>query len=77
MWQVLIAVPAGLWLGHWLVRGLIAMHDTEMFQIPAVIQPRSDAIAGAVVLLSAAASAVLVHRKIGQLDLVAVLKARE
>ena len=77
MWQVLIAVPAGLWLGHWLVRGLIAMHDTEMFQIPAVIQPRSDAIAGAVVLLSAAASAALVHRKIGRLDLVGVLKARE
>ena len=39
LWQLLIAVPAGLWLGYWLVRGLIALHDTEMFQIPAVVQP--------------------------------------
>ncbi len=77
LWQLLIAVPAGLWLGYWLVRGLIALHDTEMFQIPAVIQPRSYALAGLVVLLSGAVSALLVRRQIDRLDLVAVLKARE
>ena len=75
--QLLIAVPIGLWLGYWFVRGLIALHDTEMFQIPAVIQPRSYALAGAVVLLSGAASALLVQRQINRLDLVGVLKARE
>lgn len=75
--QLLIAVPIGLWLGHWLVRGLIALHDTEMFQIPAVIQPRSYALAGAVVMLSGVGSALLVQRQINRLDLVGVLKARE
>jgi putative ABC transport system permease protein len=75
--QLLIAVPIGLWLGYWLVRGLIALHDTEMFQIPAIIQPRSYALAGAVVLLSGAASALLVRHQINRLDLVGVLKARE
>ena len=77
LWPLLIAVPTGLWLGYWLVRGLIALHDTEMFQIPAVVQPRSYALAGTVVLLSGAASALLVRRQIDGLDLVAVLKARE
>jgi putative ABC transport system permease protein len=48
-----------------------------MFQIPAVVQPRSYALAGTVVLLSGAASAFLVRRQIDRLDLVAVLKARE
>ena len=75
--QLLIAVPIGLWLGYWLVRGLIALHDTEMFEIPAVIQPRSYALAGVVVLLSGAASALLVQRQINRLDLLGVLKARE
>ena len=75
--QLLIAVPIGLYLGHWLVRALIALHDTEMFEIPAVISSRSYSLAGLVVLLSGAASALLVHRQIGRLDLVGVLKARE
>ena len=75
--QLLIAVPTGLVLGYWLVLALIGLHDTEMFRIPAVISPRSYAMAGTVVLLSGVASGLLVHRQIGRLDLVGVLKARE
>jgi putative ABC transport system permease protein len=75
--QLLVAVPIGLWLGYWLVRGLVVLHETEMFEIPAVIRPRSYVLAGAVVLLSSVASALLVRRHIDRLDLVSVLKARE
>ncbi len=75
--EVALALPAGLWLGYWLVRGLIRLNETEMFQIPPVIAPRSYAVAGALVLASVAASAWLVRRHIDRLDLVGVLKARE
>lgn len=75
--QLAVAVPLGLWLGYWMVRGLIALHSTEMFQIPAIIQPRSYALAGMIVGLSGVVSAALVRRQIDDLDLVAVLKARE
>ena len=75
--QLLIAIPLGLWLGHWLVHGMIVLNETEMFTIPAVISPRSYALAAAVVLLTGVASALIVRRRIDQLDLVSVLKTRE
>jgi putative ABC transport system permease protein len=75
--QLLIALPIGLYLGLWFVRGVIALHDTEMFEIPAIIHPRSYALAAIVLLLSGAASALLVRRRIDRLDLVSVLKTRE
>jgi putative ABC transport system permease protein len=75
--QLLIAVPLGLWLGHWVVHGMIALHETEMFTIPAVIRPRSYALAAAIVLLAGVASALIVRRRIDRLDLVSVLKTRE
>jgi putative ABC transport system permease protein len=75
--QFLIALPIGLYLGKWFVRAIIAMHDTELFEIPAIIHPRSYALAAIVLLLSGVASALLVRRRIGGLDLVAVLKTPE
>jgi putative ABC transport system permease protein len=75
--QLVVALPLGLYIGYWFVRGVIALHDTEMFSIPAVIQPRSYAMAALVLLLSGVASALLVRRRIDSLDLVAVLKTRE
>jgi putative ABC transport system permease protein len=75
--QLVVALPVGLYIGYWFVRGVIALHDTEMFSIPAVIQPRSYAIAALVLLLSGVASALLVRRRIDSRDLVAVLKTRE
>lgn len=75
--QLLIAIPLGLWLGHWLVHGMIALLETEMFTIPAVIRPRSYALAAAVVLLTGVASALIVRRRVDRLDLVSVLKTRE
>jgi putative ABC transport system permease protein len=75
--QLLIALPIGLYLGKWFVRAIIALHDTETFEIPAIIHPRSYALAAIVLLLTGVASALLVRRRIDKLDLVAVLKTRE
>jgi putative ABC transport system permease protein len=74
---LLIALPIGLYLGKWFVRAIIALHDTETFEIPAIIHPRSYALAAIVLLLTGVASALLVRRRIDKLDLVAVLKTRE
>ena len=75
--EIVIAIPVGLALGYWLVRGLVAWHETEMFKIPPIIEPRTYVIAVVVVLLAAGASALIVRRRIDTLDLVAVLKTRE
>jgi putative ABC transport system permease protein len=75
--ELLVAVPLGLWLGRWAVRALVELHETEMFKIPAIIEPRSYALAALGVVIAAAISAFIVRRKIDRLDLVAVLKARE
>jgi putative ABC transport system permease protein len=75
--QLLIALPVGLYLGKWFVRAIIAMHDTELFEIPAIIHPRSYALAAIVLLLSGVASALLVRRRVDGLDLIGVLKTRE
>jgi putative ABC transport system permease protein len=77
MIQLLIALPIGLYLGKWFVRAVIAMHDTELFEIPAIIHPRSYALAAIVLLLSGVASALLVRRRVDGLDLIGVLKTRE
>jgi len=75
--EILVAIPIGLALGYWLVTGLVAWHETEMFKIPPVIEPRTYAVAVAVVVAAAGISALIVRRRIDTLDLVAVLKTRE
>jgi putative ABC transport system permease protein len=75
--EIMLAIPVGLGLGYWLVRGLVVWHETEMFKIPPVIEARTYAIAILIVLLAAGVSALIVRRRIDTLDLVAVLKTRE
>jgi putative ABC transport system permease protein len=75
--EVALAVPAGLWLGYRFVRWLVTFHATELFSIPAVVAPRSYAIAALVVIGAAIGSAWIVRLRIDRLDLIAVLKTRE
>lgn len=75
--ETLIAIPLGLWLGHRIVAVIVDLHETEMFKIPAVIEPRSYAIAALTVLAGTLVSALVVRRNIDRLDLVGALKARE
>jgi putative ABC transport system permease protein len=75
--EAVIAIPLGLWLGHTIVAVIVDLHETEMFKIPAVIEPRSYAIAALTVLAGTLLSALIVRRSIDRLDLVGALKARE
>jgi putative ABC transport system permease protein len=56
---------------------MVAGLRNELFRVPLVFYPDTYAFASTVVLVAGLASALLVRRKLDQLDLVAVLKARE
>ncbi|MET0285879.1 MAG: ABC transporter permease, partial [Polyangiales bacterium] len=75
--QVLVGVPFGLWFGRLLVAGMLAANDPESFRFPANVSAHSFAVAALVTVLASIASALLVRRKLDQLDLVEVLKTRE
>ncbi len=71
------AVPVGLLLGRLFAAAAASANDTELFRIPLVIQPLTYGIATAVTLVAAVASALVVRRRIDELDLVGVLKTKE
>jgi len=73
----LLAVPPGLVLGLGFVRVTTWGYDTELFRVPAVVEPRTYAAAAATILVAALAAGVVVHRLVRRIDLVAVLKARD
>jgi putative ABC transport system permease protein len=75
--QVLAAVPLGLVFGRWLVILLSSTVDPETHRLPLVLTSRSYALAASVTLLAALVSALVVRRRIDNLDLIAVLKTRE
>lgn len=73
----LAAIPPGLLLGRWLCGYIAATVESDLYRVPLIVQPDSYAFSAAVVILSAAVSALLVRRRLDRLDLVAVLKTRE
>ena len=73
----LLAVPLGLWIGYWLAAGLVSWLDLELFRFPLVIRRTTYGLAASVVLSASIVSGLLVRRRLDQLDLIAVLKARE
>src|SRR5690606_15808914 len=75
--QVLLAIPIALLLGTWMAEGTMARADPEGYRRPAVISSQTYAFATAVTLISGLFSALLVRRKLDQLDLIGVLKTRE
>jgi putative ABC transport system permease protein len=75
--QVLVGIPFGLYFGRVLVIAMISANDPESFRFPLQIAPHSFAVAALVTVLASVASALLVRRKLDQLDLVEVLKTRE
>lgn len=72
----IIAIPAGLWIGSQLAAGIIQTASTESVRLPLVLTLRSYTMAVVVVLISSGLSFALVARRIQQLDLLGVLKAR-
>jgi putative ABC transport system permease protein len=75
--ELLLALPVGLVLGRSFVQFLISAKASESFDVPAIIEPSSYAIAALVIMGAAMATALLVRRKVDRLDLVAVLKTRD
>jgi putative ABC transport system permease protein len=74
---VLLAIVPGFYFGHYLVGLIASMADPETYRLPVVIQTRAYAASALVALIAAAFSALLVRRKLDQLDLIGVLKTRE
>lgn len=74
---VLVALPFGLALGWLLTLLVILRFEAELFRLPVVALPETYLLATAIVLLSAAVSALLVRRRLDRIDLIAVLKTRE
>ena len=74
---VAAAIPAGLLLGSLLTHVVARAYDTDLYRLPAVINPSSYLFAAVVVAASGLLSAAVVWRLVRTLDLVSVLKARE
>lgn len=73
----LAAIPVGLMLGRALCGYIARTAETDLYRVPLVLELDTYAFAALVVLFSAAASGLLVRRRLDELDLVAVLKTRE
>lgn len=73
----LAAIPAGLLLGSGMARAILTSVNTETVRLPLILTPANFAFAALVIAVATALSLVLACRKLNQLDLVSVLKARD
>ena len=72
-----LALPLGFWIGRMLCQQIAGAYQWESFRMPVVLTLRTHVFAAATIAAAALASAVIVRRRLDQLDLVAVLKTRE
>ena len=56
---------------------LVLAFSSDLYRVPFAIERKTYAIAALIVLGAAAASALIVRRRVDRLDLVAVLKTRD
>lgn len=73
----LAALPLGWGLGYLVAWATVQGLQSELYRVPLVITRQTYAEASLVVLAAAAASALIVKRRINRLDLIEVLKTRE
>jgi putative ABC transport system permease protein len=73
----LLGIPFGLVMGNWFAWMLCFFLDQEVFRFPFVIANSTYGLAAGTVLAASIGSALLVRRKLDDLDLIAVLKSRE
>ena len=73
----LLAVPLGLLMGTGLTTVIIGSVNTETIRLPLVFTTYTYAFAVVVVIIASTLSALVVLRKLNQLDLIAALKAPE
>jgi putative ABC transport system permease protein len=75
--EILFAIPVGATLGYGLALTIVNLIKTDEFYFPLIIAPRTYVFAALCVIAAGLISALIVRRRIDQLDLVAVLKTRE
>lgn len=73
----LVALPVGLVIGSGLAHGIIQTVNTEFIRLPLILTPANYAFAVLVVAVASLLSAIVACRRLNQLDLVGVLKARD
>jgi len=73
----LAAIPLGFLVGLGLTGILVMVFESDLYRLPLIIEPANYAMGATVVVISALLSGLLVWHRLGRLDLVAVLKARE
>ena len=73
----LLGIPLGLVMGYWFAWILTLFLDQEVFRFPFVISNSTYGLAAGAVLAASIGSALLVRRRLDDLDLIAVLKSRE
>lgn len=73
----LAAIPVSFLVGVGLVGILVAAFQNELYRLPLLLTPQNYAMGASVILASALLSGLLLWRRLGRLDLVAVLKTRE
>ena len=73
----LLGIPFGLVMGYWFAWFLTLFMDQEVFRFPFVISRSTYGLAAATVLAASIVSALLVRRRLDDLDLIAVLKSKE
>jgi putative ABC transport system permease protein len=72
-----LAIPFGFAAGYGLCAWLSVRLQTELYRMPLVITSSSYALAFVIVAIAAVVSGLLVRKRLGKLDIVAVLKSRE
>ncbi len=73
----LAAIPLGFLIATGLIVLIVHSVDSDLYRIPLVIEPSVYSFSALVVAVSTVLSGVIVARRLGRLDLVAVLKTRE
>lgn len=71
------AIPIGFALGYLLTGAVAASASGTRFHMPWLVSPETYSFSLLVFVIAAAASALVVRRRLDHLDLIAVLKARE
>ncbi len=72
-----LAIPIGLGLGYALASLVALGFNNELYRIPLIVTFRTYVLAVFTVWVAAVLSGMVIRRKLGQLDLIGVLKTRE
>lgn len=72
-----VALPVGCVIGYGMAALMMNLFETDLYQVPLGLQPRTYGWSAIVIVAAAAFSAAVVARHIQSLDLVRVLKAQD